>query len=221
MRVPVTGPRYLDPHQASRIQKGSSQRYRIAVAPFLSWLIYQRLTPQLAAEFDDLVVGYKNALPITKSAFEGLVAGLEHCLPHFRGHLPWAHAVLNSWSAAHQTAHTVPMCSGPACLIAAHLSADGHGRLAAGVVIQGALGLRPAELLGITGGDVALPENASFSNPSFATIGLGVREGTKAKRAQCVLLRNRKYWVYCVGYVLELLVMHFWLDTRIHNIVDF
>ena len=137
------------------------------MAPFLAWLLEQRFTPRVAAEFDDLAVEFNNFAPISKSAFEGLIAGLEHVLPQLKGHLPWSHSVLSSWASAHQTQHTVPLCSGPACLIAAHLAAGGHARLGAAVVLQGALGLRPSEILGIQGGDVALPEHASFTNSTF------------------------------------------------------
>ena len=147
--------------------------------------------PREAPEFDDLLVEFKNAAPNSKSAFEGLVASVEHVIPSLKGKLPWAHAVLSSWAATYSPEHTVPMCAGPASLIAAHMSADNHGRLAIGLLLQQALGLRPSELLALEARDIALPEHASFSNACFATIGLGVRENTKAKRAQCVLLRSK------------------------------
>ena len=188
----VAGPRFLDPHQATRILDSSTQKYRRALAPFLECLIDNRFSPRFAPEFDDLIVEYKNDRRITKAAMEGLVAAVEHVLPSFKGQLPWSRAVLSSWSTTYVTEHTVPLCAAPAALIAAHMSADGHPRLGATLLLQQALGLRPSEALGVQGGDVVLPETASFTNSSFATIGLGIRANTKAKRAQCVLLRNPK-----------------------------
>ncbi len=120
------------------------------------------------------------------------MAAVEHVLPSFKGQLPWSRAVLSSWSTTYVTEHTVPLCAAPAALIAAHMSADGHPRLGATLLLQQALGLRPSEALGVQGGDVVLPETTSFTNSSFATIGLGIRANTMAKRAQCVLLRNPK-----------------------------
>ena len=189
-----SGPRFLDPHQAARIKDATTQRYRKALAPFLAFLVDNRFSPVTAPEFDDLVVEFMNAefSRITKSSFEGLVAALEHVLPQLCGNLPWSHAVIDSWSAICTAEHTTPMCSGPAALIGAHMAAEGHARLGAGVVLQCALGLRPSEVLALQGGDVTMPEYASFTNSAFATFGLGVRDNTKAKRAQCVMLQNER-----------------------------
>ena len=101
--------------------------------------------------------------------------------------------MINSWSAVFTAEHTMPMCSGPAALIGAHVAAEGHARLGAGVVLQCTLGLRPSEVLALQGGDVTMPEYASFTNSAFATFGLGVRDNTKAKRAQCVMLQNEMF----------------------------
>ncbi len=146
-----SGPRFLDPHQAARIKDATTQRYRKALAPFLAFLVDNRFSPVTAPEFDDLVVEFKNAefSRITKSSFEGLVAALEHVLPQLCGNLPWSHAVIDSWSAICTAEHTTPMCSGPAALIGAHMAAEGHARLGAGVVLQCALGLRPSEVLAL------------------------------------------------------------------------
>ena len=122
-----SGPRFLDLHLAAQIND----------APFLAFLVDNRFSPVTAPEFDDLVVESKNAefSRITKSSFEGLVAALEHVLPQLCGNLPWSHAVIDSWSAICTAEHTTPMCSGPAALIGAHMAAEGHARLGAGVVL--------------------------------------------------------------------------------------
>ena len=59
-----------------------------------------------------------------------------------------------------------------------------------GLLIQQELGLRPNEMLNVERRDVALPEsNVGFATAGVTVIGLGVRLGTKAKRAQSVILR--------------------------------
>ena len=49
--------------------------------------------------------------------------------------------------------------AGPACLIACHLAAEGHGRIGLGILLQRLLGLRPSEMLAIQGRDCSLPEH--------------------------------------------------------------
>ena len=83
----------------------------------------------------------------------------------------------------------MPLGLGSAFLIACHLAANGHGRLGLGIVIQNLLGLRPSVMLAIQGRDCSLPEHGQASEP-LAIIGLGIRGGTKAKRAQEVMLRD-------------------------------
>ena len=57
------------------------------------------------------------------------------------------------------------MTEGPAVYIGCQMSARGHGRLGAGVILQEALGLRSSEPLGITGDDVMLPEDRAQEVP--------------------------------------------------------
>ena len=57
------------------------------------------------------------------------------------------------------------------------------------MVIQRHLGLRPGELLALEQKDVLLDDNMAASSTKHATILLGARVGTKAKREQCALLR--------------------------------
>ena len=52
------------------------------------------------------------------------------------------------------------------------------------------MGMRPSELIGIQGRDVALPEHSHSGVSEVCVIGLGIRGGTKAKRGQAVMLRN-------------------------------
>ena len=187
----VSGPRRLDAFQLAKVQPGSLERYRRALVPFLHWLLECGYAPQGAEQWDDLLVEWRNACMPSKSSFEACVAATEFVFARFRGRLSWSHSVISGWAIAHITRHTVPMGLGPACLKAAHLAAAGHGRLGLAVVIQRLFGLRPSEILGVQCRDVSLPEHAtSVVQAPVCTIGLGVRSGTKAKRAQAVMLRD-------------------------------
>ena len=126
-----SGPRFLNQHQAARIKDATMPRHRRALAPSLAFLADDSARVRRSRG------GFKNAefSRITKSSFEGLVVALEHVLPQLHGFSPWSHAVINSWSAVCTAKHTTPMCSGPAALIGAHMAAEGHARLGAGVVL--------------------------------------------------------------------------------------
>ena len=128
---------------------------------------------------------------MSKSNFENMVAGVEFLFPRYRGQLRWARAIIIGWGVMHVPKHTTPLCAGPAHLVAVHMAAMGHERLGAGLLIQQNLGLRPSELLAIEPQDVCLPQQAVLGvATSGAVVGLGLRTGTKAKRAQSVILRD-------------------------------
>ena len=95
------------------------------------------------------------------------------------------------WQTGYVPRHTTPMSQGPCLLCAAHFAADGHQLLGAALLTQKKLGLRPSEVLGVQWEDVTLPEEVYQATGSNALMtGLDVRHGTKAKRAQSVLLRD-------------------------------
>ena len=182
-----SGPRRPDAYQLGKIKEGSLDSYRRALQPFISYLIERQYAPSGAEQFDDLLVEFRNDCSPSKSSFEACVAAVEFVIPSFRGRLPWSHSVLSGWAVVHIPRHTIPMGLGPACLIAAHLARD-HPRLAIGIIVQRLLGLRPSEMLAIQRRDIQLP--SPYGGEPFAIVGLGVRGGTKAKRAQAVVMRD-------------------------------
>ena len=185
-----TGPIHLDPHIASKITQLSIDRYRKCLRLFLGYIIKSGFVINDVAELDDLLVEWKNHDSVSKSNFEGAVACVEMALPAAKHHLPWSRAVVKAWSVSHVARHTIPLCEGPCILIACHLASRGHGRLGAGMVLQQALGLRPSEVLGLQAVDVMLPEERGLEPTAPVVVGLGIRTGTKAKRAQTVSLQN-------------------------------
>ena len=175
----------------ARVTQSTINRYQKASQPFVGWLTDHGFCPAHSAEWDDLLVEFKNDVLPKKSDFECLVASIEFLFPRFRGELRWSRQVLSGWAISHCPQHTVPLSKGPAHLIAVHLAALGHPRLGIGLLLQQELGLRPNEMLHIERRDVSLPANsAAFASASVTVIGLGVRLGTKAKRAQSVILHD-------------------------------
>ena len=84
----------MDVHQSSKILPATHGRYRAAVAKFTVWLAVQGYRPDLAEEYDDLLVEWKVDTNCSKADFEGCLAGCEHALPRLRGNLVWARACL-------------------------------------------------------------------------------------------------------------------------------
>ncbi len=182
------GPRRHDPHQQAKITDAASKRYRKSVVPFCLWLSECDVCPVGPELWDDALVEWKNSRSISKSDFEGAVAGIEFLFPRFRGKLAWSRAVIAGRSVVHVPKHTVPMTWRPCTYIAAHFCSDGRSRLAFGLLLQRRLGLRPSEMLALQPEDCSLPEQIR-SQQCRATVALGVRTDTKAKRAQAVTLR--------------------------------
>ena len=158
------------------------------VAPFVAWLRDNNLNPLFPEELDDLMMEYKVDENITKSNFEALVAATEFVFPAWRGKLAWCRASLTGWKVSHETQHTTPLPRALAFLVASHLAARGNQRLAVGLVVQQAAGLRPSELLALIKEDVSLPELQLSAKRSVVVLGLGIRTGTKAKRAQTAIV---------------------------------
>ena len=71
------------------------------------WCSNKGFTPSSAAQWDDLLVEWKNDPEelVTKARFETLISALEFVFPRLRKNLPWAHTVANSWGALHQVKH--------------------------------------------------------------------------------------------------------------------
>ena len=93
-RVPCTGPRRLDPHQARKVQEKTLHLYRRAAQPFASWLLQCSLAPVAPDEWDDCLVEFKNEADLSQAKFAQLVSSVELFFPRFKGKLGWSHAVL-------------------------------------------------------------------------------------------------------------------------------
>ena len=86
-RAYEVGPRRQDVHQSAKVQPATHSRYKAAVGKFTLWLSESGYLPDSPAEYDDLLVEWKNDRDISKADFEGCVAGVEHALPRLKGNL--------------------------------------------------------------------------------------------------------------------------------------
>ncbi len=179
-----------DPHISAKISDTSLELYKSAGLNFVRYLYGARANPDLAPDWDMWLIEWKNdpEEKVTKAQFSYTIASVEHFFPMFKGSLPLARAALTGWETLHATRHTVPMGKSPASLVALHFIADGRPRLAAGLLLQVNKGTRPTEMLNIRTTDVVFPDVSTEGN---IVIRLGTRIGTKAKREQFIVIRQR------------------------------
>ena len=167
-------------------------RYQKGLQKFLEFITRRSFYFNSIGQLDDLLAEWKHCDFISKSEFEATIAAVEMALPSAKHHLPWSRQIVAAWNVTHVARHTVPLSEGPAVLLACCMSSRNHAKLGAGLILQQALGLRPSEILGIEFDDALLPEDRGFPATGSVSIALGVRTGTKAKRAQCVTLSSNK-----------------------------
>ena len=187
------------PHTLARRKPATVKEYRRCCSLFLDWCMLQGCWPSTSDELDDLLVEWKNWPPggqhkgVTKGQFACAIAGAELAMPHVKGTLNWSRTVLNDWEKCHTVKHHIPISKGIALLLAITIALLGFPRLGAGLVIQQARGLRPSELLRLQAEDVTLPEALHFGDRSVAVLCLGARTGTKANRAQAVMVNGQRH----------------------------
>jgi hypothetical protein len=92
----------------------------------------------------------------------------------------------------YETKHHFPLAGGMASLFAAFCSTHGVARLGLGCVVQQRLGMRPGEMLTIESDHVLVPTCHDISQRHLV-INLGVKQGTKLKRPQSVVLREKDH----------------------------
>ena len=107
--------------------------------------------------------------------------------------------VIVGWSAVHIPRHTVPIGEGQCRLVAVHMCSMRYPRLGVGMCVQQKMALRPSEMPSLTTASISLPEHRPGDVGQYTCIlALGQRSaGTKAKREQSVVLRDRRVidWV--------------------------
>lgn len=168
------------------MRTASVKQYMMVIGRFVAWCLLWGLFPELPFEYDDLLVEYQASSPqVTKSEFNTLIAAIERLLPIMRGELVTARAVAASWTVAFEARHAVPLELVWGTLIAYHLCEIGLPTVAALLVIQCGIGLRPSEALRLRASDLILPWEMRRSAGAGVVL-VGSQGGTKANRAQPV-----------------------------------
>ena len=203
----LTGPRFLEPHQRDKVSAVTLEKYKKELVPFTEWTIANRYAPETAEEWDDLLVEYLYGQPhLTRGKFNSLVAGVEFFFQRLKGKLSWSHGVLSGWETGASVRHTVPLGKGVSRLILTYFANWGYTRLGIGLVLQTETGLRPSELLRLRPEDFLFPEEEGAKlGTRPLRIGLGIRGGTKVKRAQFVLLDQRCWRLVRVLRVVKMM----------------
>ena len=188
-------PSYLrqlsNPIFQSWVKPKTLEIYKAALCQFTTWAIELILSLVDPAEWDDALLEFRYAYyqKLTKSKFSNLVASLEFFAPSLKRSLPWTHTMITAWARSLPIRHTVALTSGPGKLLAVHMAVRGFTRLALGMLIQISTGLRPGEMLGLMPEHVMLPEEQDTNRADGPTLlVLGVKHGTKARRAQVASL---------------------------------
>ncbi|CAK0789982.1 unnamed protein product [Prorocentrum cordatum] len=173
------------PHLEGRVQPETLLTYRKRAAEFYQWCAAEGAHTWSPDEWGDTIMEYKASVDLLKSHFTSLLAAIEFKFPRLKGRLCRCHAALRGWELEHQTKHTVPMVSTAQAFVSARLSALGEPRLAIGLMLQGKIGMRPSEMLGIVASDLVFPEESGHGRGRGPLIvGLGIKANTKAKRPQ-------------------------------------
>ena len=184
--MPTYFQRLSDPIFLSRVRPKTLAVYKTALQPFTDWALAQNLSLVDPPEWDDALLEFRYAHPkLTKSKFQTLIAALEFFVPTLRRKLDWSHTMVSAWARAMPVRHTVALTSKPGRLLAIHFVVRGWPRLALGMLVQIATGLRPNEMLQLLSDHVILPEEQDVISavPTIMLV-LGVRQGTKTRRMQ-------------------------------------
>jgi hypothetical protein len=185
-------PAGLDPHAEASFKSRTVHEYRSAGADFVIWARSQGVVPYFSYEWDDLLVEWKNSDKVSLGKFCNTIACLEAWHPRFKGQLKWARDVSKRWAKVGFTNHCTPSPKGLTALISTHLAAAGLPRQGFAPWFQSITGLRPSEMLRLTGASAMLPpQHGPGQRCIIFRLGVAVG-GTKAKREQyCIIWESR------------------------------
>ena len=177
-------PPRLDPLHESSVTKNTLDRYRRAVHKFDSFLHSEHATPGTAAELDSWLVRYRQASQLTRSRFEQTVAALEFFSPGLKGQLGYSKRVIRGLVKQTPVQHAIPLTSQVAKYMAMCMARVKLFRIAVGMLVQVATGLRPCEMLNLRQKHVMEPTAAIRR----FVLRLGANVGTKVQREQVTFL---------------------------------
>ena len=181
-------PRRPDPASLHRRRPETLVVYRRALTQFMHWIEAYNLVFETPYEVDDLLVEWRFQEQISKAVFAHAVSAVEIAVPTLKGQLSWSHAIMRDLVLATPSVHHIALPWKVALVIAVCFAAAGFGRLGAGLLLQQSRGLRPNEMLQLRREDILVPEDRPLSGRKSIVLNLGMKAGTKARRAQASIL---------------------------------
>jgi len=185
------GPRWVDPARLGDVKPATLVVYRQAATAFLQFLDEENYEPGCAEEFDDLLVEWSISRCPKLSQLRLAVAATEFVYPRFKGKLVWSRQRLDSLERESPPQHAVPCGRELAGLLGAQLSSLRHARYGLGLELQAAVGLRPGEMVQLTGDDFR--QSPEVDKAWLVIIRLGHAVSTKVRREQYALLDVRTH----------------------------
>ena len=172
------------------LRPATQHLYRRALYEFWCFLSEEELDPVYNYEVDRTLVYFMERRKWTPAKLQHLLAALEKVAPHFKWRLPWAHARVLQLAKKVGVNHTLPMPWPAAIAVAYWIAMQGFARVGALILLQWCTGLRPGELTDLEGHHLTrrVPDGSHARPESRAYVTLGVRHGTKARRAQFVTI---------------------------------
>ena len=168
------------------LRPDSAEAYQQAVREFLSWCHHRRLPLEYPTEVDRAVVLYSQQVRLSRGKMETLTSALKRGMPSLKGQLYWAEAHQRNLLRYQPPEHKTPMMRFVCIAVGHRMAMSGWARAGALLVLQGCTGLRPGELLNLGREDI-VPGRRGVNNGN-GVIALGRRVGTKAGRAQFVVV---------------------------------
>ena len=175
------GPRGIDHDTWLGLRPDSAETYQSAVRHFRDWASNQNLPLEYPSEIDRAVVLCSQQTMLTQGKTEKLTSALKRGMPSLKGQLFWAGSHMMNFPRCAPPAHKVPMVCFVCIAVGHRMAMNGLSRAGGLLILQGCMGLRPGELVGLTCEDL-VPGRPAVNNGN-AVMALGRKQGTKAGRA--------------------------------------
>ena len=182
------GPKGINEDAWLGLRPESAKAYQSAVADFLCWSTARNLDLEYPSEIDRAVVVYSQEGKLTRGKMETLTSALKRGMPSLKGQLHWAEAHMRNLLRFAPPVHKVPMLRFVCIAVAHRMAMSGWARAGGLLVLQCCTGLRPGELLNLVREDI-VPGRPGV-NRGNGVIALGRKHGTKAGRAQFVVVHS-------------------------------
>ena len=188
------GPRYLDEAGASSVSAKTLAAYRRGTSSVVAFLDENGWAPSTVEEWDDLLVEFSQS-GVSIARYREAYAGMEFYFVRLKGHLAWSKRRLDDMASGSVIRHTVPACYELCLLLAAAIASMGRPRIAAGILVQYELGLRPGELAQLIADDIGEGITGQ-KNTIIIKLGTASR-GTKSGREQYALMFWNRHPAIC------------------------